>query len=72
MLVVKGLELTWWCLWYYTSVAIGTGIGQGITGSGITVAIIGNVIVTRISSSTVMASGLVIVTSGSTVMMAEI
>lgn len=71
VMLVLGVEVTWGHLWC-TVVTIGTRIGQGITGCGVTVANIGNVIVARISSSTVMISGLVIVTSGSTVMMAEI
>lgn len=55
-----------------TSGQIGARVGHGMTGKCVIVAIIGIVIVTRVSSNTVMDSSLVMVTIGSTVMMAEI
>lgn len=68
VLVVKGMEVTLrWC----STDTIGTGMGRRITGSGVAIVYV-TVIVAGFTSSTVRASGLVIVTSGSTVMMAEI
>lgn len=68
VLVVKGMEVSLrWC----TIVTEGTGMGRRKTGSSVAIVNV-IVIVAGFTSSTVRASGLVIVTSGSTVMMAEI
>lgn len=65
VLVVKGMEVT------LRGCTIDT-IGSGMGGCRVTGSCVVYVIVAGVTSSTVRASGLVIVTSGSTVMMPEI